>query len=518
MKTIKLPDIGEGVKEGELKSWLVKAGDQVQVDDVLAEVLTDKAAVEVPSPHAGTVKSLKAKVGDMIPVGGALLEIDTSSTGGASTSASSRTSANAGSSSSSSSSSGVSSIGEATPPKASSTPVLQGQVAQKAVPSHMSTPSVSSSVELADNVSTTSGVATSGVATSGMTTSGVATPSTRRLAREKGLDISQIKGTGLAGRVTREDVLRYQAAPSVAAASSSGQTSWPAHAGMAEAGAASSVALSTGAMPVAPVSAAPLMPAPLMAAPLGGPDKIEYKKTFDTAALDGASVPKQDDTIKALQGVRRKIAQHLQRTKQVVPHFTIYNEANVEKLISLRDDLRATHKVKITYLPFIMKSLAGVLREHPHCNASIDDENIIYKAQQHVGFACDAPDGLLVPVVRHVGEQSVLQLHNEVVRLADKARVGKATRDELQGATVSITNIGSIGGLMGTPIINHPEVLILGVYNVVVRPQWQGVQWVPQRVMGFTVTCDHRLIDGAAAAKFLNAFVHSIEHPASLLV
>ena len=225
----------------------------------------------------------------------------------------------------------------------------------------------------------------------------------------------------------------------------------------------------------------------------------------------------------ALRGIRRKIAKQMQVTKQIVPHFTIMDEANVSELYKTRKKVKEIglqYGVKVTYLPFIIKALIATMREFPMFNASIDDaaEEIVYKKYFNIGFAADTPNGLLVPVVKNADQKTILQLAKEITDLSTRARDGKLALDEMKGACITITNIGSVGGTYATPIINHPEVAILGVYKMVDKPVFINGKFKAAKVMNYTVTADHRLIDGAVAANFLNAFFKRIENPSHLLL
>ena len=425
-KEVKLPDIGEGVTEGEIVKWLVKVGDSVKADQPIAEVMTDKATVEVPSPVAGVVKELKAKEGDVVPIETTLLLLDADSSA-----AVKPASANGGA------------------VKSNNRPA-----AEKSAPAvAMSAPSQSSGVEVYPPA------ADSRV---------LATPATRRLAREMGVDINVISGTGLAGRVTRDDVAKNKGGVGAVAA---GAPSWA---------------------PVAP--------------------RMAYSSTQPNAE---ERVP--------LRGIRRKIAEQMQMTKHIVPHFTIMDEANVSELVRLREQAKAAAEksgAKITYLPFVMKALISTLREFPMFNASIDDQagEIVYKKYYNIGFAADTPNGLLVPVIKHADQKTVLEISREIVELANKARDGKIGIEDMKGATITITNIGSVGGAYATPIINHPEVAIVGMYKIDWKPVYKNGEFVPTQVMNFSATCDHRLIDGAVAANFLKAFLRRIENIGQLVL
>lgn len=428
-QNVKLPDIGEGVTEGELIKWLVKIGDALEADQPVAEVMTDKATVEVPTPFPGVVKELKFKEGDMIPIETVIAVLDADGAG-------------------------------------------PGKAATPEKPTAQPTPKANPGPTAAHNPAPAM-VASSGagaemyppVAQSNV----LATPATRRLARELGVDINQLSGTGLAGRVTREDVMKVQA---------NGRT-----------GTAASGTIMT-----------LQVPKPAVISPPGAMDE---------------RVP--------LRGIRKKIAENMQMAKHVIPHFTIVEEACVDQLVETRALAKAAAEkfgVKVTYLPYVMKALIATCREFPMFNASIDDQagEIVYKKYFNLGFAADTPNGLMVPVVKNADFKTVLQISQEIQALAVKAREGKLSLEDMKGATITVTNIGSVGGLYATPIINHPEVAILGVYKIQDKPKWTGTEFVRGQFMNFSMTCDHRLIDGAVAANFMKAFVSRIENPSQLML
>lgn len=431
--SVKLPELGEGVTEGELVKWLVKPGDAVKPDQPVAEVMTDKATVEVPSPVAGTVKELKFKVGDVIKVENVILTLEA---GAAAAAAPAKTEA----------------------PKAAAP--APAAVAAK--------PAASAPAPAGATAGRGNG---QGVYPPVADFRTLATPSTRRLARETNVDINQVPGSGLAGRVTREDVM---------AASGGG-----------------------GGMDVhAPATARPSLPL----------------RTPGPLAAGGAEerVP--------LRGIRKKIAENLQFAKQVIPHFTLMDEAVVTELVKTREGLKdfaAQNGVKITYLPFVMKALISACRQYGMFNASIDDAagEIVYKKYFNIGFAADTPNGLVVPVIKNADMKSILELSLEITDLSKRARDGKLKPDEMKGATITITNIGSVGGTYATPIINHPEVAILGMYKISdkVVVDEKG-QFKAVKSMNFTITADHRLIDGAVAANFLKDFIAKIQNPGRLML
>lgn len=441
-KNVQLPELGEGVAEGELVKWLVKVGDKVEADQAVAEMMTDKATVEVPSPAAGIVKELKSKEGNVVAVGDVMLVLE----------------------------------------------VAGGAPAQAAKPAATHAPAATATATAAKPGSTVTHSTPGGAQPAqAMSANGMdvypppadarvlATPATRRLAREMGIDINSMKGSGVAGRVTREDVMSSKGAGAVSA----------------------------GAAKPAPMQS-PSIPRPAYQGPAGA---VEER------------VP--------IRGIRKKIAENMQMSKSIIPHITLADEANITALVKLREDLKAQAEktgVKITYLPFVMKALISAIREFPMFNASIDDANqeIVYKKYFNIGFAADTPTGLVVPVIKNADQKSIAQLSKEILELAKKARDGKLALEDMRGATITVTNIGSYGGTYATPIINHPEVAILGMYKIqdkpVVKQGANGYEIDVIKSMNFTVTADHRLIDGAVAIRFLQSFISRIENPGVLML
>lgn len=431
---VKLPELGEGVTEGELVKWLVKPGDAVKADQPVAEVMTDKATVEVPTPIPGTVKELKFKAGEVVKVDSVMLILE----GGA---------------------------GATAAPKAAapSAPAPAPAAAAMSVPTsaHMNFAAASST-----GAAIYPPVADSKV---------LATPATRRLAREMGVDINGLSGTGLAGRVTREDVLGAKGGATMGAGATRAGAAVPAQ--------------------------APGMNIPRPA--YQGGQGVEER------------VP--------LIGIRRKIAENLQKSKAIIPHFTLMDEANVTELVAFRESLKdyaEKNGTKITYLPIVMKALIATIREFPMFNASIDDaaSEIVYKKYFNIGFAADTPAGLVVPVIKNADQKTIVELSKEILDLSKRARDGKLKPDEMKGAGITITNIGSVGGTYATPVINHPEVAILGMYKIDEKPVIKNGQLAAIKVMNYTVTCDHRLIDGAVAARFMKSFLERIQNPARLMM
>ena len=402
----KLPDIGEGIAESEIAAWRVAVGDVIKEEQPLVDMLTDKAAVEIPSPVAGKVVKLHAAAGDKVPVGSVLVTIETSGEKPAGASA-------------------------ATKPAAAPAPV-----AAKAAP------------------------ATAAPAKSGFFSEHpAAAPSVRKRAREMGVDLRTVRGSHPSGRVLHEDVIAHAAGPVAAEAA-----------------------------PVA-TKVAPT-----------GEDRVEQVKVI---------------------GMRRKIAEAMERSKRRIPHFAYVEELDVTELEALRVHLNEVHgatRGKLTLLPFLVRALTIAVPEFPQVNGTYDDEAGINTRHSalHVGIATQTPNGLLVPVVRHAERLDLWQCAAEIARLAQAARTGKATAKELSGSTLTITSLGKMGGIASTPIINAPEVGIIGVNKMVPRPAVvNGVIGV-RTMMNLSSSFDHRIVDGYDAASFIQRLKGLLEHPATL--
>jgi pyruvate dehydrogenase E2 component (dihydrolipoamide acetyltransferase) len=401
----RLPDIGEGVAEGEVVRWLVKEGDVLQEDQPMVEIMTDKATVEIPTPRAGRVAKLMYAEGQVCPVGKVLIAIEVAdaAAGGAGTPASHVAVTHAAS------------TGEPAPR--------------------------SNGVNARD----------AGV---------LATPATRKLARDTGVDIREVTGTGPAGRVTSDDVR--------------------AHAG--------------GAAARAPQT--------------GGSD------------ADG-------DVRIPFRGVRRKIAEHLVFSKHTAAHFTYVEEVDCTELVALRERANAALAAqasqtktagKLSFLPFIVKATAAALVTFPQLNSTLDDGagEIIQRGRRHIGLATATDVGLIVPVVRDADRLSIVEIAAEIERLAALTRAGKAPREDLSGSTFTITSLGALGGLLATPIINHPEVAILGVHKISKRPAVRNDSIVIRDLMNLSISVDHRVVDGYDAARFVAEIKAALEAPAAL--
>ena len=419
----KLPDLGEGTVEAEIVDWRVKPGDQVAEDDVICEVMTEKAAVELPSPVSGRVVSTTGQPGDMVPVGSALIVIET----GAGASAVSNT------------------VTSAPPVRSVAAPGASASAARGS----------NGAAGIAQVAGDRGRVATS--------------PAIRRRAHEAGVDLSKVPGSGPNGRIVREDFDAYVEQ----------------HAG----GAASHVSTEK--------------PTPLRARAPASPE--------------GAT-----EEIKVI-GIRRLIAQRMSEAKRNIPHFAYVEEMDVTDLEALRRHLNSKHAPgtpSLTYLPFLVLALVRVLKDFPQANAQYDAERgvIIRHRAVHVGVATQTPDGLKVPVVRDAQERSLWDLAAEMRRVSEAARTNKATREELGGSTITVTSLGKLGGIASTPIINAPEVAIIGVNRAVERPVVLHGAITIRRMMNLSSSFDHRFVDGYDAAALIQALKERIEHPATIFI
>jgi pyruvate dehydrogenase E2 component (dihydrolipoamide acetyltransferase) len=387
----KLPDIGEGMAEGEIVRWLVKEGDVLTQDQPMVEVMTDKATVEIATPRAGRVLERRFKEGQRCPVGEVLIVIEVLI-------------------------------------DADKTPELATAKAAAAS---------------SDALAAAGG--------------GLATPATRRLARELGVDLAQVKGSGPGGQITAADVRA------------------------AKVGAATS-------------------------------------DTFDNLPTPGiSSVPSGDVRI-PFRGVRRMIADHMVLTQRQVAQFTYVEEIDCTELVELRGKAEARlagHGLKLTYLPFFVKAAVEALKKHPQLNATLDEPagEIVQRREYHIGIAAQTPEGLMVPVIRHADRRSLLDLAKEVERLAVAAKNGRVSPRDLGGSTFTITSLGSLGGIVATPIVNYPEVAILAIHKIAKRPTVVDDKIVIRDMMNLSMSVDHRLVDGYDAATFVAEMKASLETP-----
>ncbi len=420
--TVLMPDVGEGIAEAELAEWLVQVGDKVREDDVLGVIMTDKAAVEVPSSVSGVVTWLGGEAGDTIAIGAALIKLEIEGDGNA-----------------------EETVGEQTQ---TGNTLISAESESAATPAEPATRPVQ---EL------TLSVASRPVAPRrGEGEKPLASPAVRKRALEEGVDLRQVSGSGPAGRISHEDLDNF--------------------------------------FSYAPVA----------------PEKSTRGQNTDVSEIK-------------VIGMRRKIAEKMALSKSRIPHITIVEEVDVNNLEELRAKLNQKHageRPKLTVLPFMMRAIVEAVREHPEMNAHYDDESgVIYQyGGVHVGIAAQTPAGLTVPVTRHAEALNPWEAATEVSRLAAAARDGKASLDELSGSTITITSLGPLGALVTTPIINHPEVAIVGINKMNIRPVWDGQQFQPRKMMNISCSFDHRVIDGWDAAVFVQKIKSLLETPALLFV
>jgi pyruvate dehydrogenase E2 component (dihydrolipoamide acetyltransferase) len=385
----KLPDIGEGMAEGEIVRWLVKEGDTLAQDQPMVEVMTDKATVEIATPHAGRVLERRFKEGERCPVGEILIVIE----------------------------------------------VL---------------------VET-DKTPTVNMAKTPGPAADGASSGILATPATRRLAREMSVDLSKVKGSGPGGQITVADVRSAKV----------GQ---------------------------------------------GG------DKEPDNQMTPGPNTQSVGDVRIPFRGVRRMIAEHMVLTQRQVAQFTYVEEIDCTELVELRDKAerrQSGHGIKLTYLTFFVKAAVEALKKHPQLNATLDEPagEIVQRREYHIGIAAQTPEGLMVPVIRHADRRSLLDLAREVDRLGVAAKNGRVSPRDLGGSTFTITSLGTLGGIVATPIVNYPEVAILAIHKIAKRPVVVDDKIVIRDMMNLSLSVDHRLVDGYDAATFVAEMKASLETP-----
>jgi pyruvate dehydrogenase E2 component (dihydrolipoyllysine-residue acetyltransferase) len=390
LSEFRLPDVGEGISEAEVVRWLVAEGATVNEDQDIVEIETDKAIVALPSPHAGKIAKLHRKEGDLAKVGEILVSIETEDAG-------------------------------QTAPQADHGTVV-GSLGNEEV------------IELPTPVK--------------------ATPAVRALAKQLGIDLTKVRGTGSEGKVTREDVERAASGTSV-------------------------------------------------------------EERHDTDSSDPVErIP--------LRGLRRTIAKRMHAARQRVSDVTIWEDADITALDRVRSQekaIAAQNGTKLTYLPYVIQATIDALKAHPYLNATLDDEReeILLKKFYNIGIAVDTVDGLMVFAIKRADQKSLLELAQEISTLAEKARTRKLDLSELRGSTFTITNYGVIGATYGTPIINYPEVGILGIGRIQDRPVVDDGDIAIHKIMPLSLVFDHRVVDGVEAARFLNVIIDRLEHPIETL-
>jgi len=432
-----LPDLGEGVHEAELVKWRVSVGETVQEHQTLAEMETDKALVEVPSPWAGVIKSLNANEGDIVIVGSILVQYDI--TGGE------EAGADAAADSSET-------------PESTDEPPDTGCVVG-AVDDTMSMPASFARTE-SEPTGEGGGKA-------------LATPAVRRIAKEMGIDINAVTPTGRGGRVTASDVQSQ------------------------------------------------VVPAETPATPTGQPRSITPTTPESTTPLaTRVSVP-QEGVIERIpfRGIRRKIAESLMHSLKMTAHFQVVDEANVTKLDQRRKALSDLVGRKFSLLPFVMSAVIKAMKKHPTLNSTVDDfvDEILVHGEVNLGCAVDTDQGLMVPVIKNAGELSPVQLADETERLARECRDRSIKREELTGGTFTISNVGSYGGMFSTPIINYPEVAILALGRANEKVLTKDGAFFVGKVLPLSLSCDHRVVDGAEGARFLRTIIELLENPEDLM-
>lgn len=429
-RIIKLPDVGEGIAEAELVEWHVKVGDIVREDDLLAAVMTDKATVEIPSPVEGEVTWVGAEVGDTVAIGSAIVKLKVAGAGAAAEEPAEEAPA------------------EKPAPAPIAAPPKAEKPAASAVPAKPAAPPPPAPKPMRADAAPAQRRAPG--------EKPLASPAVRLKAREAGVDLRQVPGTGPAGRITHEDIDAFL---------------------------------------------------------LRGPEPVRGGGLVEQSAVTEVKIV----------GLRRRIAEKMALSKSRIPHITIVEEINVSPL----EDLRATlnkkptpERPKLTLLPFLMRAMVKALAEQPALNALYDDDAGIVRqhAAINIGIATQTPTGLIVPVVKHAEARDLWGCGIELARLAERGRDGTATRDELTGSTITITSLGALGGIATTPVINYPEVAIVGVNKMVVRPVWDGTTFVPRKMMNLSSSFDHRVIDGWDAAVFVQRLKELLENPATLFV
>jgi pyruvate dehydrogenase E2 component (dihydrolipoamide acetyltransferase) len=445
-----MPDIGEGIHEGEIVKWFIKPGDKVQEDDVLCEIQNDKAVVEIPSPVEGTVLDVLVAEGTVATVGQVLVTFDAPGYENLQFKGDEHAEEAPKQEAAPAPATAAAPEGQTTPPPA---PPAYGI--------GVTEPQVQAEVDPNRKI--------------------IAMPSVRKYARDKGVEITQVPGSGKNGRIVKADIDAF---------------------------------LSGGA----PAAATPAAATP--AAATSAPAATQAEEATKAAPIPQGEYP---ETREKMSGIRKAIAKAMVNSKHTAPHVTLMDEVDVTKLVAHRKkfkEVAAAKGIKLTFLPYIVKALTSALREFPALNTSLDDatSEIIHKHYYNIGIAADTEKGLLVPVVKDADRKSVFSISNEINELAGKARDGKLAPNEMKGASCTISNIGSAGGQWFTPVINHPEVAILGVGRIAEKPIVRDGEIVAAPVLALSLSFDHRMIDGATAQNALNHIKRLLNDPELLLM
>lgn len=414
----RMPDIGEGIHEGEIVKWFVKVGDEVKEDDTLCEIQNDKAVVDIPSPVDGKVEEILVEEGTVAVVGDVLIRFDAPGYEDVQFK-------------------GDSERVEAVAESANEVKVEQAAPVQNEEESNKRV---------------------------------IAMPSVRKFAREKGVNIQHVTGTGKNGRILKEDIIQFL----------------------------------EGGKPVQEEVVSEI---------------TLQQETTRPVVLEGEF----PETREKISGIRKAIAKAMVHSKQTAPHVTLMDEVDVTNLVAHRKkfkEIASSKGIKLTYLPYVVKAIVAMLREFPEFNRSFDDETqeIIQKHYYNIGIAADTEKGLLVPVIKHADRKSIFTISNEINELANKAREGKLAPNEMKGGSISITNIGSAGGQWFTPVINHPEIAILGLGRISEKPIIKSGEIIPAPMLALSLSFDHRMIDGALAQNALNYLKRLLSDPELLLM
>lgn len=443
--TVRMPDLGEGITEVEVVAWHVQVGDMVTEDQVLADVMTDKATVEIPSPVAGKVSRLGGEVGEVLAVGATLIDIALNGDGAADAAPAARAPDPAPATHENTASTTAKPAPAVATAKEAAKAAAPKQAAVSPAPAPKLAPAKTAPPSNPDGKP-------------------IASPALRRRAWELGVDLGRVRASGAGGRILQADLDAHAAHQDTQ-------------------------------------DAAAIAPAPAATARTG------------------------EDTLQDIKviGLRRRIAQKMQDAKRRIPHFAYVEECDVTELESLRAQLNTRFgedRGKLTLLPFLIRAMVLALADFPQVNALFDDETgvITRHSAVHLGIATQTDAGLMVPVLRHAQDGDLWTHAHAIVRLAEMTRSGRATRDELTGSTITLTSLGALGGIVSTPIINAPEVAIVGVNRIVLRPMVVGGNFVARKMMNLSSSFDHRVVDGQDAARFIQAVRSLLESPAALLV
>ncbi|WP_432355874.1 dihydrolipoamide acetyltransferase family protein [Sporosarcina sp. A2] len=459
----RLPDIGEGIHEGEIVKWFVAEGDTINEDDTLLEVQNDKSVVEIPSPVSGTIEKILVQEGTVAVVGDKLIRIDSPDHEDE-----------------------AEEEEEAPAEEKHDAPSETDSQVQATAEQGQSLDKNDAPKEQADSDEDITPKSQSESTKKDVDPNGrvIAMPSVRKFAREEGVDIHQVAGSGKNGRVMKEDIESFKSGGSKATQPEAQDE---------------------------PVST--------------GTQEVQQQQETQTTQPAAAALPEGDfpETREKLSNIRKMIAKAMVNSKRTAPHVTLLDEVDVTELVAHRKkfkEIAAEQDVKLTYLPYVVKALVSTLRKFPELNTSLDDatEELIQKHYYNIGIAADTDRGLLVPVIKHADRKSMFAISKEISDLGAKARDGKLSASEMKGASCSITNIGSAGGQWFTPIINHPEVAILGIGRISEKPVVKNGEIVAAPMLALSLVFDHRVIDGATGQQALNHLKHLLGNPELLLM